>query len=54
MCSQALALGLEDPAAAQAAKAHVHAYVNAFYFGDEDLHKWIKVCIHGRLCNPEL
>lgn len=40
---QALVLGLEDPAAAQAAKAHVHAYVNAFYFGDEDLHKWIKV-----------
>ncbi|CAN0529723.1 unnamed protein product [Ectocarpus sp. 12 AP-2014] len=39
---QALALGLEDPAATQAAKAHVHAYVNAFYFGDEDLHKWIK------------
>ncbi|CAN0180707.1 unnamed protein product [Ectocarpus sp. 13 AM-2016] len=42
-CSAALALGLEDPAATQAAKAHVHAYVNAFYFGDEDLHKWIKV-----------
>ncbi|CAB1113338.1 unnamed protein product [Ectocarpus sp. CCAP 1310/34] len=39
---QALALGLEDPAATHAAKAHVHAYVNAFYFGDEDLHKWIK------------
>ena len=46
---QALALGLEDPAAAQAAKAHVHAYVNAFYFGDEDLHKWIKVCVGVRL-----
>ncbi|CAN0517874.1 unnamed protein product [Ectocarpus sp. 12 AP-2014] len=39
---QALALGLEDPSATQDAKAHVHAYVNAFYFGDEDLHKWIK------------
>lgn len=40
---QALALGLGDPAAAQATKAHVHAYVNAFYFGDEDLLAWIKV-----------
>eukprot|EP00904_Undaria_pinnatifida_P002484 jgi/Undpi1/12236/HiC_scaffold_5.g01912.m1 len=39
---QALTLGLEDPAAAQASKAHVHAYVNAFYFGEDDLHNWIK------------
>ena len=36
-------MGLEDPAAAQASKAHVHAYVNAFYFGEDDLHNWIKV-----------
>ena len=42
-CWQALTLGLEDPAAAQASKAHVHAYVNAFYFGEDDLHNWIKV-----------
>lgn len=41
--SQALTLGLEDPAAAQVSKAHVHAYVNAFYFGEDDLHNWIKV-----------
>ncbi|CAN0189021.1 unnamed protein product [Scytosiphon promiscuus] len=39
---QALALGLEDPSATQEVKAHVHAYVNAFYFGDEDLYKWIQ------------
>ncbi|CAM9254964.1 unnamed protein product, partial [Laminaria digitata] len=39
---QALTLGLEDPAAAQVSKAHVHAYVNAFYFGEDDLHNWIK------------
>lgn len=43
---KALALGLEDSAAAQTVKAHVHAYVNAFYFCEEDLVKWIKVrCI---------
>ncbi|CAM9515699.1 unnamed protein product [Discosporangium mesarthrocarpum] len=39
---QALALGLEDPTMVQEPKAHVHVYVNAFYFCEEDQLKWIK------------